>query len=93
MHHTEPKPPKYPQASHVAPPLMIVSTVSRAKVLYFCIHAHASTYRLLQLLLFVSVNHTLMTSPQFPLLETLIWLSDCFVQLHSLMMGHCGRNM
>jgi hypothetical protein len=93
MLHTEPKPPKYPHGSRVAPPLMTVVTASRVKVLYFCIHGQASTYRLLQLLLFVSVSHTLMTSPQFPMLETLVWLSDFFVQLNSLMMGQGGRNM
>jgi len=93
MHHTEPKPPKYPHAAHVVPPLMIEATASRAKVLYFCVHAHAPNYRLLQLLLFVSVNHTLMMSPQFPILEMPVWVSDCFVQQHSLMMGQLGRNM
>ena len=64
MCHTEPKPPKYPHAVHVAPPLIIETIASRAKVLYFCFHVHAPTYGLLQLLLFVSVNHTLMMSPQ-----------------------------
>jgi len=36
------------------------------------------------------VNHTLMISPQFRTLEMTAWPSLCFVQLHSMMMGHCG---
>ena len=73
MPHTEPKPPKYPHAAHVAPRLIIEATASRAKVLYFCVHAQAPTYRLLQLWLFVSLNHTLMMSSQFPMLEIVLF--------------------
>jgi hypothetical protein len=36
------------------------------------------------------INHTLLISPQFRTLAMAVWPSLCFVQQHSLMMGHWG---
>ena len=44
---------------------------------------------LITVYLFTSLNRTFI-SPQSPKLEMMVWLSNCFVQLHSLMISQCG---
>jgi len=40
--------------------------------------------------IFASVYHTLMISPQFHILEVIVWPTVSFVQLHLLMMDQGG---
>ena len=40
---------------------------------------------------FAYVNHTMIISQQFRPLEMTVWANDCFVQLHSLMVGQRGQ--
>jgi len=44
---------------------------------------------LITVYIFTSSNRTLI-SPQFRKLEKMVWLSNCFVKLHSLMMNQWG---